>query len=96
MKKEISVYRFKAKVMGGEWLDVVDYNRIPISIRTNKGPNDALKMFKRKYPSIADLYIVGETLIAERDPVATKSIKDYEEQKKAEQEERIRKAWWQD
>jgi hypothetical protein len=94
-KKQV-VYRFKAKVMGGDWRYVMDKSNIPVSITTDRGPNSVLYIFRSRYPSVADMYRLGETLIAEPDVEATKRLEDYKKQKEKDREEQIRNAWWQD
>lgn len=94
MKEQI-VYRFKTKVRGGDWNYVKNREGIPISITTDKGPRSVLHIFKYKYPSIAEMYTIGENLIAEKDLEATKRLADYKKRLKEEEEEKIRTAWWQ-
>jgi hypothetical protein len=95
IKKPQVVYRFKAKVMGGEWRYVVDSKGIPVSITTNKGRRSVLHIFRSRYPSTANSYELGETLIADPDWDATKNLADYKKQKQADQEKQIQNAWWQ-
>ncbi len=92
--KEV-VYRFKAKILGGEWRYIVNSeNKIPVSIQTYKGINDAIKKFRIRYPSISDQYIIGETLIAEPDADATIRLQKFKQQQKEEEENKIQSMWW--
>ena len=88
------VYRFKKKVFNGEWGFVVDKDKIPVTITTSKNRGVALRMFMRKYPSMAQTYRPGETLVAEPDYDATKAMEDYQKRKQEEREEQIQSAWW--
>ena len=88
------VYKFKAKVLGGEWLYIKDRNNIPVSITTDKGPNSVLFIFRHRHPSIADAHQLGETLIAEPDMEATERLEERERQRKEEENERIQGMWW--
>jgi len=95
MKKRV-VYKFKAKALGGQWKQILDRNNIPVTITTDRGGNAVLYIFKSKYPSIVDMYHLGETLIAEPDFDATKRMEEREAKKKEEEEEKVQGMWWND
>lgn len=99
MKKQSNrkiVYRFKVKVSGGEWRYVVDANKVPITISTDKPQNTVVHIFKHRYPSIASTYQLGETLIEEPDWEATKRVEEFQRAQKEEEDRRIQGMWWND
>lgn len=93
-EKRRVIYRFQKKVFGGPWEFIKDKNGIPISITTDRGQNAVLHIFKRYYPSIADMYVLGETLIAVPDMDATERKEEYERKRKEEALERAQGMWW--
>lgn len=87
------VYRIKAK-RAGDWFYIKDRNNIPITITTSKAQNSVPYLFQHRYPSIGDVYIPGETLIAEPDMEATKRLAEFKKQREEEENERIQGMWW--
>jgi hypothetical protein len=81
-------------VFSGEWGFVVDKDKIPVTITTDRGTAAALRLFVMKYPSIAQTYRPGETLVAVPDLEASKSVADFRKQKEAKWKEPVQNAWW--
>ncbi len=88
-----TVYRFLRKI-DGQWKHIKDKNGIPIAITTDKHPNSVIHIFAHRYPSIANMYQLGETLVAEPDHEATQRIADVERQRRAELDSEVQDAWW--
>lgn len=87
-----TVYRFKRKI-GSNWTYVTDKQGVPLSITTSKPRQSVLHIFKYRYPSIAAMYRLGETLIAEPDMEATKKREEFQRKMKEAEEEKIRNRW---
>ena len=94
MNKPKTVFRFKRKVSGGDWGFVMGTDKLPISITTDKGAQAVLHIFKHRYPSFANAYQLGETLIAEPNIEATKRLAEYERRKKEEEDKETQNSWW--
>lgn len=94
MPKQQIVYRFKKKVFSGEWGYVVDKDKIPVSITTDRGTAAALRIFVSRNPSLAQTYRPGETLVAVPDLEASKAIEKFRKEKEAKWKEPIQDAWW--
>jgi hypothetical protein len=88
-----TVYRFKRKI-GSDWKHILDKDGIPLAITTNKGRQAILHIFKHRYPSIAAMYRLGETLIAEPDLEATKRLEELRKKMAEKEEERASSGWW--
>lgn len=93
IQKPLTVYRFLRKV-GGSWSYIMDKNQIPLAITTTKPQSAILHIFKHKYPSIASMYHLGETLVAEPDMVATKKLAEFKANQKKEYDQKVQKMWW--
>jgi len=92
-RKSKTVYRFQRKI-DGQWKYILDQNKIPISITTDKHQNSVLYIFRHRYPSIANMYQLGETLVAVPDVDATKRLADFEAQQKEERDKRASQMWY--
>jgi hypothetical protein len=93
-KKTKVVYRFLRKV-DGEWKLIMDKNGIPISITTDKPQSNVLYLFRHRYPTIASMYRLGETLVEVPDVDATKRIAEVGKQRQEELDASVQDAWWQ-
>ena len=82
-------------MMGGEWDIIRDRNKMPLTITSDRGLSAVLHIFKYRYPSIAQQYRLGETLIAEPDLEATQRLEAFRIKQKEQEEDQIKKAWWQ-